>query len=417
VNIGSATIEQQAGIFNIRNTTLVADYDKFYQNLLPGAVNATQTIVNLSGYNNATQRRNMFNQTDVTGVVATGPVRHTLLIGTEFGRQRSDNFRNTAYFENTAASVNVPFGNPRFTGPVTFRQAAADADNFGTNHIAAVYVQDQIELTRHLQVVGGVRYDRFTIDFHNNRTAENLGREDHMVSPRAGIIFKPIAPVSLYTSYSVSYLPSSGDQFASVTATTQTLKPEKFQNYEAGAKWDLSRTLSFTTALYRLDRTNTTARDPNNPAITVQTGSQRTNGYEVGVNGNLTSRWRLVGGYGFQDAFVTSATTAAAEGATVALVPRHTFSLWNNYRVLPRFHVGVGVIHQAEMYAGIDNTVRLPEFTRADLAAYYAMSEMVRLQANVENLFDRTYYATAHTNNNIMPGYARAVRIGVVARF
>lgn len=373
--------------------------------------------MNLTGYNNRTERRNLFNQTDATGVVATGAIRHTLLIGTEFGRQRSENFRNTAYFDNTATTTIVPFGNPRFTGPVTFRQSATDADNFATNHIAAVYVQDQIEVTRYLQVVGGVRYDRFTIDFHNNRNGANLGRQDSMVSPRAGVVVKPIAALSLYTSYSVAYLPSSGDQFSSLTATTQTLKPEKFTNYEVGAKWDLFRRLSLTMAGYRLDRTNTTARDPNNPAIIVQTGSHRTNGYELGVNGSLTNRWNVVGGYAHQDAFVTSATAAAAQGAKVALVPNHTFSLWNNYRVLPRLNMGLGVIHQADMYAGIDNTVRLPEFTRADLAAYYTVTEMVRLQANVENVFDRTYYGTAHSNNNIMPGYARAVRIGLVARF
>jgi catecholate siderophore receptor len=417
VNLGSATLQHQAGRFNLRNTTVFGDYDKFYQNLVPGAVNATQTLVNLTGYSNLTERRNIFNQTDAAGVIATGTIRHTLLVGTEFGRQRSDNFRNTAYFDNTATSINVPFGNPRFTGPITFRQAASDSDNVATNHIASVYVQDQIEVTRYLQVVGGVRYDRFTIDFHNNRNGEDLGRQDNMVSPRAGLVVKPIAALSLYTSYSVAYLPGSGDQFSSLTATTQTLRPEKFRNYEVGAKWDLSRRLSLTTAGYRLDRTNTTARDPNNPAIAVQTGSQRTNGYELGINGSLTSRWNVVGGYAYQDAFVTSATTAAAEGAKVALVPNHTFSLWNNYRVLPRLSAGLGVIHQADMYAGIDNTVRVPEFTRADLAAYYTVTEMVRLQANLENLFDRTYYGTAHSNNNIMPGYARAVRIGLVARF
>lgn len=184
-----------------------------------------------------------------------------------------------------------------------------------------------------------------------------------------------------------------------------------------GAKWDVSRTLFLTTAVYRLDRTNTTARDPNNPAITVQTGSQRTNGCELSLNGNLTNWWRVVGGYAYQDAFVSSATTAAALGAQVALVPHHTLSLWNNYRIPPRLNIGLGVNHQAEMYAGIDNTVRLPQFTRADLAAYYTLTETLRVQVNVENLFDRTYYATAQSNNNIMPGYARALRIGVIARF
>ncbi len=215
-------------------------------------------------------------------------------------------------------------------------------------------------MSRHLQVVAGARYDYFNIDFHNNRIVENLIRQDNMVSPRAALVFKPIAPVSIYTSYSVSYLPSSGDQFSSLTATTQTLKPEKFTNYEIGAKWDISRSLSFTTALYRLDRTNTTARDPNDPARIVQTGSQRTNGYEIGVNGNLTRRWRMIGGYAYQDAFVTEATTAAAQNAQVALVPHHQFSLWNNYSFTSRLGMGLGVVQQADMFAGIDNTVRIP---------------------------------------------------------
>jgi catecholate siderophore receptor len=374
-------------------------------------------LVSISGYSNATLRRNLLNQTDLTGIVHTGWLRHTFLVGSEFGRQRSDNFRNTAYFPNDATSVNVPFWTPRYNGPVSFRQSASDADNFATNYVAAVYAQDQVELTRHVQIVAGLRYDRFNIDFHNNRNDENLKRRDNMVSPRAALLIKPVAALSAYASYSVSYLPSSGDQFSSLTATTQTLKPEKFTNYEVGAKWDATRSLSFNTAVYRLDRTNTTARDPNDPARIVQTGSQRTNGYELSINGDLTRRWRTVGGYAYQDARITSATTAAAKGAYVALVPNHTFSLWNNYSILPRWAMGLGVIHQAEMLAGIDNAVQLPEFTRIDLATFYSLTETVRLQVNVENLLDRTYYVTAHSNNNIMPGYARAVRIGLVARF
>jgi catecholate siderophore receptor len=416
VHLGTAAIDHQIGVFNVRNTTTVGDYDKFYQNIFPGAVNAGQTLVALSAYNNQTFRRNFFNQTDVAGVVYTGGLRHTFLVGTEFGRQRSDNFRNTGYF-GSATSFNVPFASPRISGGVAFRQSATDADNYAINNIGAVYVQDQLELSRYVQIVAGVRYDSFNIDFHNNRTNENLSRDDNMVSPRAGLILKPLASLSLYSGYSVSYLPSSGDQFSSLTATTQTLKPEKFRNYEFGAKWDVHRSLSFTTAAYRLDRTNTTARDPNDPSRTVQTGSQRTNGYELGVNGNLLRRWRVAGGYACQDAFVSSATTAAPRGAKVALVPNHTFSLWNDFRMSSRLSSGLGLIYQAAMFAGIDNTVRLPSFARADLAVFYTLTEKIRLQVNVENLFDRTYYPTAHGNNNIMPGYARTARVGLTTRF
>ena len=39
-------------------------------------------------------------------------MRHTLLAGAEFGRQLTDNFRNTGFFNNTATSILVPFDEP-----------------------------------------------------------------------------------------------------------------------------------------------------------------------------------------------------------------------------------------------------------------------------------------------------------------
>jgi catecholate siderophore receptor len=96
----------------------------------------------------------------------------------------------------------------------------------------------------------------------------------------------------------------------------------------------------------------------------VQTGSQRTNGYELGVNGRVTRLWSIAGGYAYQDAFVTSATTAAVAGAQVGHVPHHTLSLWNNYQVHPRLAAGLGVLHRSDMFAAIDNAVRVPGYTR-----------------------------------------------------
>jgi catecholate siderophore receptor len=417
VNLGSASIERQQGMLNLRNTTLFGAYDKFYQNIFPGAVNAAGTTVSLSGYNNATQRQNVFNQTDITYLTATGPIRHTLLMGTEFGRQATDNFRQTAFFNNTATAISVPFANPTDRTPVTWRQNATDADNRPVNTVAATYIQDQVSLSRYVQVVGGVRFDRFDLQVLNNRIQDRRRRTDHLWSPRAGIVIKPVTPLSVYFNYSVSFLPSAGDQFAALDATTETLKPEKFTNYEAGIKWDVRRYLSVTSAVYRLDRTNTRSVNPNNPAQILQTGSQRTNGFELGLNGNITNAWTIAGGYALQDAFISSATAAAPVGALVPLVPRQTFSLWNNYRFLPRLSGGLGIIHQADMWAGIDNIVRLPSFTRADAALFYSLTEKLRLQANVENLTDNRYFSTAHSNNNITPGFARALRIGLTARF
>jgi catecholate siderophore receptor len=262
-----------------------------------------------------------------------------------------------------------------------------------------------------------VRFDYFDLRFHNNRNDQDLRRVDRLVSPRLGVVVKPVAPLSFYANYSAAYLPSSGDQFSSLTSITQQVEPEKFSNYEVGVKWDVRRYLSLTTALYRQDRTNTRSVDPNDPTRIVQTGSQRTDGFEVGVNGNVTRAWSVAGGYAYQDAFIKSATAAARAGAQVAQVPRHAFSLWNNYRFHPRWAAGLGLVSRSDMFAAVDNAVVLPGYTRADAAVFFNVTERWRLQANAENLFGRRYYINADGNNNISPGSPRAVRVGLTARF
>ncbi|HEU5254512.1 MAG TPA: TonB-dependent siderophore receptor [Vicinamibacterales bacterium] len=417
VDLAAASIEHEARGFTIRNRTVVGSYDRGYQNYVPGAVTDDRSRVALTAYNNATARLNTFNQTDVTRAIRTGRVRHMLLFGGEIGRQRNQNVRNTGYFENASTTVMVPLSEPSTALPVTYRQSATDANNRVRTYVGAVYLQDQAELSRFVQVIGGVRFDRFDLQFHNNRTGEALRRIDHLASPRAGVVLKPIASASIYSSFTRSYLPSSGDQFASLTVITQQMKPEQFTNYEVGAKWDATSELSLTTALYRLDRTNTRATDPNDPTRIVQTGSQRTDGYEFGINGTITHAWKMTGGYAHQHAFVTSATTAARAGAQVAQVPRHTFSLWNNYQLLPRVGAGLGIIRRTDMFAAIDDAVVLPAYTRADAAAFFSLSERTRLQVNVENLFDRSYFANADSNTNISPGSPRAVRVALSAGF
>jgi len=179
----------------------------------------------------------------------------------------------------------------------------------------------------------------------------------------------------------------------------------------------VNRFLTLTTAFFRLDRTNTRSTDPNDPTRIVQTGSQRTNGFEFGLSGSVTHAWRIAGGYSYQDAFVTSAPTAAPVGAQVAQVPHHNFSLWNNYQILPRLGAGLGVIHRSDMFATIDNTVVLPSYTRVDMAVFYSIMERLRLQVNVENLLDKRYFVNADSNTNISAGYPRAVRAELTVRF
>jgi catecholate siderophore receptor len=417
VDAGTNVVDRSiGGGFALRNRTRAARYDKFYQNIVPGAVDSTGSQVELRGYNNAHDRASVFNQTDLTGSLLTGAVKHTLLAGAEVSRQSTDNFRNTGYFGD-ATSLSVPFANAGVPTGVQFRQSATDADNHVRVDVGALYLQDQVELGPHWQAIAGVRVDAFSIRFHDNRDAGDLSRFDRLVSPRAGLIFKPVDAASLYASYGVSHLPGSGDQFSSLTATTETLEPERFRNEEVGAKWDVRSSLSLTAALFQLDRTNSTAPDPLDPSRTVQTGAQRTTGYELGATGELTPSWQVVAGWSAQTARIRSATRAGAEGASVPLVPRATLSLWNRVQLAPSVGAGLGAVYQSRMYAAIDNTVTLPAFTRYDAALFVGLPMHTRLQLNVENLLGRRYYATSQGNNNIMPGAPRTLRLSLGADF
>ena len=416
VQTANATIEHAAshGIV-IRNRTMLAAYNKFYQNTFPGAVTSGGTQVALSAHNHRIDRHNLFNQTDVTGTVRTGDVLHGLLIGAELGTQTTQQFRNTGYFNGTASSLLVPFVSPTVTSPVTFRQSVTDADNNAIADVGALYVQDQIAITTQWQAIVGVRAERFSLHYHNNRDNSDLSRVDRLVSPRVGVIYKPMELLSLYGGVSRSWLPSTGDQFTALTVTTQALQPERFTNQEIGMKWDVKPALSVTAAVYQLDRTNTTAPNPLDATRVVQTGGQRTVGSEAGFSGDVTSYWQIAGGVAVQRAWLVRTTTAAKAGATVPLVPHTTASLWNKLQLGRGVAAGLGLVHQTRMYAAIDNTVILPDFTRVDAALYARLPRGLRAQLNLENALDRRYVASSHGNNNIMPGATRTLRLSLSA--
>ncbi|MGH8131371.1 MAG: TonB-dependent receptor [Steroidobacteraceae bacterium] len=416
-----ATVNQVAAVVDhafsdtvrIRNRTVYADYDKFYQNVFPGAVDAAAGTVEITAYNSEQLRANLFNQTDLLFSFDTGAIRHRFLAGAEIGEQVTDNFRNTGFFNDADTSVQAPLGDPTISVPVTFRQSETDADNHGSATIGAVYVQDQIELSPRLEAVLGLRFDKFDVDFTNNRTGDGFESSDDLLSPRAGLIYKPIEPVSLYANYSMTYVPRAGAQLTSLDLTNQALDPEEFENQEVGAKWDIRDGLALTAALFRLDRANVIIPDPDDPAVSILVDGQRTKGFEFGVSGRVREAWNIQGGYARQDGELTE----VLGGTRLAQLPKHVASLWNKYDLTPAWGVGLGLIHQTEMFAAADNAVTLPEFTRVDAAVYFTPSERMRMQLNVENLLDEKYYPNAHNNNNISPGSPRALRAGVTVRF
>jgi catecholate siderophore receptor len=393
-------------------TLLYGDYAKYYANAYPNSVvRLSDRTIELDGYRDDTNRENLIVQSNLVWDIDLGGVSNKLLLGFEYGDQQTANSRRISA---TKPRINVDsFVYPVFAFPFTTlsRSTVSDVE------FVSAYLQDQIHVGEHLDIVGGIRFDRFDIKGTNLVTGLPFGRVDSQWSPRIGLILKPRPEMSIYASYSQSFLPRSGDQFIGLTPTAQTLAPEKFTNYEIGAKWDIRPDLSLTAALFQLDRTNSTTPDPLNPANTIVAGATRTTGAEIALSGRITASWKISGGYSYQDARLKG-----NDAVRVAQVPRHQFSLWNRYDLSPAIGAGIGVIHQSSQWAalhnpGVSSATRLPAFTRIDLGLFAKLNEQIDLQVNVENLFDTEYFSDAHNNNNITTGAPLNARFTVRAKF
>jgi catecholate siderophore receptor len=422
------------GGLTVKNGTLFADYQKFYQNVYPGngplggAVNPADTAFNYAAYNHETDRQNLINQTDFVYKTATGPVLHTIAFGTEFGRQTGIDVRNTGIFPNgTNTTIGNPF-DPTYFGSVNFIHqfpgalspgvTSPDSNSKYRLFTESAYARDTLEITRWLQLIGGVRFDRFDMSATDRNTNTSRGRVDDKLSPQAAVIVKPIENLSLYYAYSVSYLPASGDQFSSLTDGTVILEPQKFVNNEVGVKWNVVPRLQFTAAAYQLNRTNQPLADGAHPGFFFPSGATKIKGFETALNGYVTNDWQASFGYAYTDARIVSATSATiVPGNRVQLVPVNQFSLWNKYQFTPMWAAALGVIYFSDSFANSDDTVRLPGFVRVDGAIYATINKMWRAQLNVENIFNKGYWASADGNNNISPGQPRTFRLSAIANF
>ena len=411
-----AVVEHELGRgMQLRNTTRATHYDKHYQNVFAGSAVNTAGNLTLSAYNNANERTNLFNQTDVTKKIDN----HQLLAGVELGRQVSESRRNTGFF-GAATSTTVSAEDP-FAVATSFRPNGTDADNRVTANVAALYLQDQVTLSPRWKAIGGLRYDRFGVDLDDRRTTTppmDLSRTDSAFSPRLGLIWSPAFGGTYYAAYSFAFLPS-GEQLGLAT-TTADLSPEKARNYELGGRWNLRPALQLSAAVFRTDRTDVRVADPAHPGLFTKTGETRTDGLEIGLQGDVAPGWQVYGGYAHLDGRVespistgTNATPGSVlpAGRKLALVPADTLSLWNRVRVSERWSAGLGVIHQSTSYASVSNNVRLPAFSRLDGALFYEMAKNASLALNLENVFDKDYFPTADNDNNLSPGAPRNLRV------
>ena len=383
------------------------DYNKFYQNLYASNFDESTNIVELDGYFDETDRQNIVLSGNLVSEFYTGGIGHTFIIGGEYIDTSSDQYRLNTVFDVTdddrefftaAQPISISGGVGINADGLATSFAFSDLNDDTRVNISvySAYIQDQIEISDHLDILVGARFDSFDIEVDNIVSAEVRERKDSEVSPRFGVIYKPQENISIYGSYSESFLPRSGEQFANINGDNNALDPNTFTNLEAGVKWDFNEGLSLTAAVFENEQNSPQVSD--NDSSTLDVIESTISGFELQLSGYVNDVWSLSASY----------TNLDGEQANSSLVPRelpeNMASIWNRFSINEKFGFGLGVTYQDESFVNNGNTATLPSYTRIDASAYYNLSQKWRVQLNIENLSDELYFPNAHSTHQVTVG-------------
>ncbi|MCJ2018117.1 TonB-dependent siderophore receptor [Methylobacterium sp. E-065] len=337
-------------------------------------------------------------------------LRHTMLAGVEY----TNGYRHSY----TTQSTNFPSVN--FLTPVpgaTLVGLQLQGDLKQKNELNGLYVQDQIDLGLGLQLLVGIRYDTGT-QFYFNRTptSRTIPPEQQLsgTSPRVGLIYRPVDPLTLYASYTTSFKP----QIANVLNVT-TPPPETGEQYEVGSRLDLTPDLTLSMAAFRITRNNVAATDPNNAQFSVITGQQRSKGVEADLAGQILPGWKVIGGVSFLDARITKDTTFAVGNRLIG-APAFSGSIWSTYQFQEGFllgwNVGAGITYVGRRAGDLNNSFSVGGYARLDAAVFYDVNDHARFSINLRNLTDRRYIEQPFDQFNNQPGAPFSVLATITAR-
>ena len=354
------------------------------------------------------------NLTTLTTRFETAEAGHALVTGVEIASERSENYLRTG---PTAPPADLYAPNPDdpYFGPIT----RTGAKNLGIARSAALFAFDTVTLGEHLELTGGLRWDRFDVDYESRAATGEvtaLQRNDDMISWRGGVVYKPGATSSVYFGYGSSFNPSA--EGLALTAATVLLAPEQTRSIEAGTKWDvLGETLSLTAAVFRTEKTNarTPGVNPGDPP-TVLAGEQRVGGIELSASGRLSERWSAFGAYAFMTSDIAASNAAAEVDNTLALTPEHTLSLWTTFELPWDVSLGGGAQYMDAVFRNATNTAVVPSYWVINALASYEVNQHLTLRLNVNN-FANASYVDRIGGGHYIPGPRRSVQLSSAVKF
>jgi catecholate siderophore receptor len=364
-------------------------------------------MVSRGAVNRDRDDRTLTNQTDLIAKFDTGPLKHTLVTGAEIAWETTDTLN--------IGVAGIP--TTRLIAPVTDQalpnltrtrntRARTDALTF------SLYAVDEVAITQHWRVIGGLRWDHFDVDFESKSFATgvrtDLSRTDSIVSPRAAILFLPTAWQTYYFAYGTSFNPSA--EALSLAANTVDTSPERTRSYELGAKWQLLQNrLSLNSTLFLIDKYDARTAEPGSPEQTLD-GQQQSRGFEIEAVGRLLPNWSLLAAYTYLDTEVVESKDVAggipAEGKQLIAAPEHSVTLWTTYDITSQWQVGGGATYVSPRAANNVNSIWVGGYAKGDVTVAYRPTKWMELRMNVLNISDTRYFEQVYQGHTV-PGAGR----------
>ncbi|WP_322742275.1 TonB-dependent receptor [Gloeocapsopsis crepidinum] len=365
--------------WKIRNRFRYSFSDQTRNRLEPGRLNETTGELGREFAEGESTIRNYELQIDLEGNFATGSIQHTLLFGVDLSWQ---NYGGVERFE-PAPSINI--FNPVYgIAPRPSRDEFSDVFPLGSQTNAlGFFLQDQITLADNLKLLVGGRFDNI------DQSSPSDERQDQAFSPRVGIVYQPIEPISLYTSFSRSFQPNFGNR-----ADGSLLEPVRGTQYEVGVRGEfLDGSLITNLAAYEITRSNLAVTDPDNPNFSIPSGEQRSRGIELDVTGQILPGWNIIASYAYTDARVTKDDNLQP-GNLLDGVPFNSASLWSTYEIqtgnFQGLGFGLGLFYVGERQGDLNNSFQVPSYVRTDASIFYRRNNW-RAGININNLFNVDY--------------------------
>ena len=368
---------------------------------------------------NRQRRHRDFSATDVSarvevlGKFRTGALAHEVLAGVDayrFDDHRVQLRRNPSAAHAYALDIYAPVYGGK-AAPL-----ALSIDTQEGQKARGLYAQDQLELGAQWKALVGVRHDAYTQDVTNHRLNVSNRQSLSATSPRAGLVYQPSTMWSLYASAAKGFRPNSG-----ISIDNQAFPAERSRSYELGAKLETGK-LTGTVAVYDIRKRNVLTTNPANTDFAIAAGEVGSRGLELDVSGEMARGLRVSGAYAYTDATVTRGDNTIVTGSRFPNVPRHSANVLATQQfalATGTASVGGGVQYVGQRLGdvAVSSQFTLPAYTTARLLASYAPNARLRLALNVENLFNRSYYASSYSQLWVAPGAERTVTLNAHYRF